>query len=130
MPWLDARSRWMRYWLARISTVKGGVMDGEEHVNKTYPGAVREMTREEFYEHTKRRANADPRKEDPWAHRHANMRCKTCMWWVAKAVDPNRLLTAQGQLGRCRRHAPTMSGFPAVFQSDWCGDHKLDETKI
>lgn len=32
--------------------------------------------------------------------------------------------------GRCRRHAPTMSGFPAVFGHDWCGDHKLDETKI
>jgi hypothetical protein len=33
-------------------------------------------------------------------------------------------------IGRCRRHAPTMKGFPAVFMSDWCGDHKLDENKI
>jgi hypothetical protein len=23
-----------------------------------------------------------------------------------------------------------MAGFPAVFDTDWCGDHKLDETKI
>ncbi|MBC8158969.1 MAG: hypothetical protein H8E94_06530 [Alphaproteobacteria bacterium] len=31
--------------------------------------------------------------------------------------------------GRCRRHAPTMQGYPAVFGNDWCGDHKLDENK-
>jgi len=41
------------------------------------------------------------------------------MWFVAKS----------GELGRCRKHAPTISGFPAVYLSDWCGDHKLDETK-
>jgi hypothetical protein len=35
----------------------------------------------------------------------------------------------KGSLGRCRRHAPTMSGYPVVFKNDWCGDHKLDETK-
>jgi DNA-directed RNA polymerase subunit RPC12/RpoP len=23
-----------------------------------------------------------------------------------------------------------MTGFPAVFDTDWCGDYKLDETKI
>lgn len=23
-----------------------------------------------------------------------------------------------------------MAGFPVVFDTDWCGDHKLDETKI
>lgn len=27
--------------------------------------------------------------------------------------------------GRCRRHAPTMGGYPVVFPDDWCGDHKL-----
>jgi hypothetical protein len=36
----------------------------------------------------------------------------------------------EGPLGRCRRHAPTLSGWPAVFDVDWCGDHKLDETKL
>jgi len=34
------------------------------------------------------------------------------------------------QIGRCRRHAPTMNGYPAVFPTDWCGDHKLDEEKL
>ena len=57
---------------------------------------------------------------DRWQHRHLNMRCGTCMWWSAKSPD----------LGRCRRHAPTLSGFPAVFRDDWCGDHKIDELKV
>jgi hypothetical protein len=34
-----------------------------------------------------------------------------------------------GNIGRCRKHAPTMSGYPAVYMNDWCGDHKLDENK-
>lgn len=54
---------------------------------------------------------------DPWVHRSEHMRCRTCMWFAPK----------KGQVGRCRRHAPTMDGYPVVFESDWCGDHKLDE---
>ena len=48
------------------------------------------------------------------------------MWYVAKHAEPP-IVT---EVGRCRRHAPTMNGYPAVFPTDWCGDHKLDETKI
>lgn len=59
----------------------------------------------------------DAKALDPWQHRAERMRCKTCMWFIAKA----------GNVGRCRRHAPTMSGYPVVFTTDWCGDHKLDE---
>jgi len=62
--------------------------------------------------------------KDPWAHRSAGMKCKTCMWHVVKEANPN------SHIGRCRRHAPSMSGYPVVFVTDWCGDHKLDETKI
>ena len=58
-----------------------------------------------------------PPPNDPWAHRSLGMRCKTCMWYAPKG----------SKLGRCRRHAPTMSGYPVVFQTDWCGDHKLNE---
>jgi hypothetical protein len=54
---------------------------------------------------------------DNWKHRSAGMICKSCMWNAPK----------DGEVGRCRRHAPTMSGYPVVFNSDWCGDHKLDE---
>jgi len=60
---------------------------------------------------------------DPWAHRSSGMRCTTCMWYTHKP-------TLCKQVGRCRRHAPTMGGYPAVFPTDWCGDHKIDETKI
>jgi hypothetical protein len=33
-------------------------------------------------------------------------------------------------VGSCRRHAPTIGGYPAVFPDDWCGDHRVDEDKI
>jgi len=74
------------------------------------------------------------RTRDPWRHRSAGMTCASCMWNVAKTTarpvsqsDP--LGEPQGVLGRCRRHAPTMNGYPVVFSVDWCGDHKLDENK-
>lgn len=47
------------------------------------------------------------------------------MFFVTKTLAGSAFI-----LGRCRRHAPVMSGFPAVFPTDWCGDHKLDETKV
>lgn len=59
-------------------------------------------------------------KDDNWEHRHESMSCKTCMAYVTKV----------GEIGRCRRHAPTMSGYPVVYESDWCLDHKIDETKV
>jgi hypothetical protein len=36
----------------------------------------------------------------------------------------------KGKLGRCRKHAPTMNGYPVIYMTDWCGEHKLDETKV
>lgn len=67
--------------------------------------------------------------EDNWKHRSKGMICNSCMWFVRKQVlqAPSVKPIA---LGRCRRHAPTMNGFPAVFEEDWCGDHKLDENKV
>lgn len=58
---------------------------------------------------------------DPWANRSEGMRCRTCIWFVPK--DPGY----GADIGRCRRHAPTMGGYPVVLQSDWCGDHRLSE---
>lgn len=69
---------------------------------------------------------------DPWKHRSAGLRCGTCMWYVEKARDPATDAEhgpPANPLGRCRRHAPTMGGYPAVFANDWCGDHRLDENK-
>ena len=58
--------------------------------------------------------------EDAWRGRAEGMRCGTCMFCAVK----------QDTIGRCRRHSPTLNGYPVVFSSDWCGDHKLDETKF
>lgn len=88
---------------------------------------------------------------DPWKHRGAGMKCSSCMWFVVKQKPSPEVVTVtsslrmsgdtsekecdqaidpRGPLGRCRRHAPTMNGYPAVFANDWCGDHKMDESKI
>jgi len=71
--------------------------------------------------------------EDNWEHRSVRMRCLGCMWFVEKraVVDPglDEERTPYNLLGRCRRHAPTLSGWPVVFSGDWCGDHKIDENK-
>ena len=61
-------------------------------------------------------------KNDPWKHRSKEMTCKTCMWFMPKAIEDKF-----SHIGRCRRHAPTMGGFPVVFDTDWCGDHRLNE---
>lgn len=77
---------------------------------------------------------------DNWKHRSTGMRCCTCMWFVAKVRPEPRTgkvnLTGDPEIeraidiGRCRRHAPTLGGWPAIYESDWCGDHKIDESKI
>jgi hypothetical protein len=88
---------------------------------------------------------------DNWKHKSENMLCKTCMYFVIKKdiirkrptitvsdYQVGGTINYQGltdekrdtEVGRCRRHAPTMSGWPVMFASDWCGDHKLDEAKI
>ena len=89
--------------------------------------------------------------KDNWKHRSNNMKCKTCMWFVLKLklpvpyipIDPEELKAIRSgavikassepevyKVGRCRRHAPTMNGYPVVYITDWCGDHKIDEEKI
>ncbi len=64
---------------------------------------------------------------DPWKHKSEGMCCSSCMWNVSKTPIDG---TTVAKLGRCRKHAPTMNGYPAVFRDDWCGDHKLDENKL
>lgn len=90
--------------------------------------ALRELTRiqeraarEQVDEQVDRLRRTAP---DPWKHRSEGMKCSTCMWYVAKNGPAN------GQeIGRCRRRAPTMGGYPVVFPVDWCGDHKLSEVR-
>ncbi len=69
-------------------------------------------------------------KEDNWQHRAANMRCWTCMYWVPKTPLEKAEEDEHPPLGRCRRNAPTMKGWPVMWGDDWCGEHELDENKI
>lgn len=64
--------------------------------------------------------------KDPWKNRSVGMRCQTCIWFVLKELTT---ATGKSSVGRCRRHAPTIGGYPVVFMTDWCGDHRLDENK-
>jgi hypothetical protein len=61
---------------------------------------------------------------DNWVHRSKGMSCSTCMWYVPKVS-----LQPPFKVGRCRKHSPTLGGWPVMVHSDWCGDHKLDEEK-
>ncbi len=51
---------------------------------------------------------------DPW-DRKSTLCCLTCCVYAPK----------EDSIGRCRRHAPTMQGYPVVYPHDWCGDHKF-----
>jgi hypothetical protein len=63
---------------------------------------------------------------DKWLHRSKFMKCRSCMWFVEKQSGTT-IREADRILGRCRKHAPTLNGWPAVFDGDWCGDHKINE---
>ena len=67
---------------------------------------------------------------DPWVHRSSGMKCRTCMWFVGKEPQALTVTVKSHEVGRCRRHAPTMGGYPVVYMTDWCGDHRLDENKV
>lgn len=64
-------------------------------------------------------------KPDNWIHRSKGMRCVTCMFYVEKVSEQG-----ESVVGRCRKHAPTLNGWPTMYAADWCGDHKLDENKV
>jgi hypothetical protein len=65
--------------------------------------------------------------KDAWAGRRTGMDCGTCVFFVKKGdyVDSQK-----GFIGRCRANAPTIKGFPVVWEIDWCGDHRLDGNKF
>lgn len=58
---------------------------------------------------------------DKW-DRKTNFGCNSCRYYVPKKCYING--------GACRRSAPTMTGYPVVFESDWCGEHKLGSNPI
>ena len=66
--------------------------------------------------------------DDNWKNKSVGMRCGTCRTFVEKSTKV--VQRADHVIGRCRKRAPTMEGWPVVFSDDWCGAHKLDEDKI
>lgn len=52
--------------------------------------------------------------KDNWKNKNTFV-CEFCMYFVEK----------DDKKGRCRKHAPTMMGYPVVYKTDFCGDHKL-----
>jgi len=47
---------------------------------------------------------------------HPNQQCSTCHSYINF---------------RCRRHSPNgQEGWPAVFPTDWCQDHKMSKTTM
>jgi len=66
--------------------------------------------------------------KDNWMKRDSSRICDTCIFFIEKeSKDSKKHIT----IGRCRRHAPVVGeGYPVVFPTDWCGDHKLDENKV
>jgi Pyruvate/2-oxoacid:ferredoxin oxidoreductase delta subunit len=69
---------------------------------------------------------------DPWEYRNKSMKCMTCIWYIPKQRigTSNSDINPLAEIGRCRRHAPTMGGYPVVYMTDWCGDHRIDENKV
>jgi len=65
-------------------------------------------------------SNAVPiRPIDNWADKAAFV-CATCMWFMVKGP-----VFGHSDMGRCRKKAPTLQGWPAMFSTDFCGDHKI-----
>lgn len=53
---------------------------------------------------------------DNWGYRKSVVVCRTCKFYVNL---------------RCRRHAPvTNLGYPAVYENDFCGDHKMSKEQM
>lgn len=50
------------------------------------------------------------------------IQCRTCLYFEIEEGN-------ERGVGRCRRHAPTLGGFPIVLQEDWCGDYEPDANK-
>lgn len=98
-------------------------------IEREQAGLYKEVSENELKAHNAKIAQQVKQSADPWIHRSSGMRCKTCIWFVKK--EPTNHLSHPGQheIGRCRRHAPTMGGYPVVYMTDWCGDHRLDENK-
>ena len=112
-------------WQQKVTTLSTIEAEIERRERKLEEPMYRGYTPEEKYKDV---VFEPPVREDNWVHRNEGMKCHTCMFYVPKA--PREEANRNPTMGRCRRHAPELDGWPVVFLTDWCGDHKLDEEKI
>jgi hypothetical protein len=57
--------------------------------------------------------------------------CRSCDAYVEKPPIGADVADSYTEIGRCRRNAPVAGkGFPEVFPTDGCCEHKTDENKI
>lgn len=58
--------------------------------------------------------------KDNWVAHTSTHTCKFCMWFKAKT----------NKVGRCIINAPTIKGFPVVYETDTCGEHRLNDKAL
>jgi len=56
----------------------------------------------------------------------SKMKCPTCSWFEETELYHKIDKKCFALIGTCRKHAPTTNGYPPVFTTDWCGDHRSD----
>ena len=66
---------------------------------------------------------------DKW-DRKTNFNCESCMFYVPKRDAAIGGVVFDTSEGCCRRNAPTMKGYPVVYSSDWCGEHKIGSNPV
>jgi hypothetical protein len=99
-------------------------------IEQNQAGQYRERSHDEMMIANAKQAAMAKQSSDPWVHRSSGMRCRSCIWYVPKVPTSPLMPQDYRGIGRCRRHAPTMNGYPVVWCDDWCGDHRLDENKL
>lgn len=67
---------------------------------------------------------------DKW-DRKTNFNCYSCMYCVPKGELKKDQKYDIDAIGRCRRNAPTMKGYPVLeLFHDWCGEHKIGSNPV
>ena len=66
---------------------------------------------------------------DKW-DRKTNFNCESCMFYVPKRDAAIGGVVFDTPEGCCRHNAPTMKGYPVVWNFDWCGEHKIGSNPV
>jgi hypothetical protein len=58
-----------------------------------------------------------------------HVRCVSCVFFQP-LLHSDVKEGDQIRLGKCRKNAPTVAGFPQVLPYEFCGEHRLDAEKL